>query len=780
MSTRHLPPTSGGRTFYPNSSNSANYRSASGSDRNSSVRNYPPTGARPQHFSRDGPPPRGMAGPLGDLEFSSYYRDRFGSHSPEEYKNLRLSHINPKIQNSDLRDILEKEFRRYGEMQVKIVPQGNSISDRLAYINFDRPDLARRARKNCLPKLSEILGRYLKVDPAGVIRDQDGRYVQDRASQLPPYPGGFPPPPGSGSRRTPSPPPPRAEFFESRRPTSRGGEHPTSRGGEHPTSRGGEHRFSSGGRDIDFFGGSGRQAAGGRHHPPQYHRSASGHNRPRERSSVSPPRRTIAERNGGGHPPVRPRSRSSTGPAHQVRVTSNSVSRSQQQSDLEYWKLKEDLEQGATRTLFVGNLPGNIRESELRRTFEKYGRVEDVDIKHPHEPSGAAYAFVMYQNMDQSQLAKYNLSDQLVAGQKCKIGYGKPTKSPRLWVGGLGPWTSLESLEKEFDRYGAIEKIEYSRGGNHAYVSFASIDAASEACQAMKGFPLGGRDRCIRVDFASMVQRSESSSEEEVVSSKPKKERRKRSRSKEPLTVPPPSKAHKRGPHTPPNSPPPSPKEALKTEAAAAPAPQNSTSEKPAAGQQHLSATNLTEIEQIRSACWTGALVLKKSAYPIRLYNLRGDDDLIDGLLRDSSQESVKLHVTQRLPFQQASPTDFQRYLEMTPTQAAFLLAGPNPNATAADLRLANSPTRPLKAFVHYLSEKSAAGVVSLTPGDGASATPVGLNSTGNVLYAFPRCELADNLLKELCPNLAVMRNCADDCLLAVLVRGAGKGTEGK
>ena len=33
-------------------------------------------------------------------EFSSYYRDRFGSHSPEEYKNLRLSHIDPKVVES--------------------------------------------------------------------------------------------------------------------------------------------------------------------------------------------------------------------------------------------------------------------------------------------------------------------------------------------------------------------------------------------------------------------------------------------------------------------------------------------------------------------------------------------------------------------------------------------------------------------------------------------------------------------------------------------------------
>lgn len=57
--------------------------------------------------------------------------------------------------------------------------------------------------------------------------------------------------------------------------------------------------------------------------------------------------------------------------------------------------MKED-DSDATRTLFVGNMPADIRESEIRRVFEKYGKVEDVDIKTPPE-TNAAYAFVLFQ-----------------------------------------------------------------------------------------------------------------------------------------------------------------------------------------------------------------------------------------------------------------------------------------------------------------------------------------------------------------------------------------------
>lgn len=53
---------------------------------------------------------------------------------------------------------------------------------------------------------------------------------------------------------------------------------------------------------------------------------------------------------------------------------------------------------------------------------------------------------------------------------KCQIGYGKSQKTARLYVGGLGAWTTPEMLMKEFDRYGAIEQLEYEIGDPCAYI----------------------------------------------------------------------------------------------------------------------------------------------------------------------------------------------------------------------------------------------------------------------------------------------------------------------
>lgn len=54
----------------------------------------------------------------------------------------------------------------------------------------------------------------------------------------------------------------------------------------------------------------------------------------------------------------------------------------------------------ATRTLFVGNLPGDVRESEIRRVFEIYGDVEEIDIKVLSD-NNAAYAFIQFKVISQ-------------------------------------------------------------------------------------------------------------------------------------------------------------------------------------------------------------------------------------------------------------------------------------------------------------------------------------------------------------------------------------------
>jgi RNA-binding protein 15 len=158
----------------------------------------------------------------------------------------------------------------------------------------------------------------------------------------------------------------------------------------------------------------------------------------------------------------------------------------------------------ATRTLFVGNLETSVSSQELRRAFEKFGVVLDVDIKRPARGQGNTYAFVKFADLDVAAKAKVDMQGEYIGRNRVKIGYGRSQQTTRLWVGGLGPWTSISELEREFDRFGAIRRIDYRKGDDHAYILYDSLDAASVAAREMRGFQMG--DRRLRIDFADKDQ----------------------------------------------------------------------------------------------------------------------------------------------------------------------------------------------------------------------------------------------------------------------------------
>merc|ERR1719211_894950 len=146
----------------------------------------------------------------------------------------------------------------------------------------------------------------------------------------------------------------------------------------------------------------------------------------------------------------------------------------------------------ATRTLFAGNLELNITDEEMMRIFSKYGRLVDIDVKRPPPGTGNAFAFMRFENLDQAATAKRELSGQYIGKFQCKIGYGKVVKTPKVWVGGLGPWCSLQMLEREFDRFGAMGRVDYCPGDSDATIQYDSIEAATAAVNQMRGAPLGG------------------------------------------------------------------------------------------------------------------------------------------------------------------------------------------------------------------------------------------------------------------------------------------------
>uniref|UniRef100_A0A0B6ZHT5 RNA-binding protein 15 n=1 Tax=Arion vulgaris TaxID=1028688 RepID=A0A0B6ZHT5_9EUPU len=472
----------------------------------------------------------------------------------------------------------------------------------------------------------------------------------------------------------------------------------------------------------------------------------------------------------------------------------------------------------ATRTLFVGNLDVNITDLDLRNIFGKFGLVEDVDVKRPVRNTGNAFAFVKYINLDFAHRAKVEMSGKYIGRFQCKIGYGKVTATTVVWIGGIGPWVTVETLEREFDRFGAIQHIEWPRNKNFAYVVYDSIDAAQEATQQMRGFPLGGPERRLRLDFGEKEHISRSHSLPDYIYPP----------AKDQVYCPPPElppAPWRDLPRAPPDGPdwqrdyrglPPDAyreggsrnddysydrgmeRRRERTPDYAKPPPYHASQRSPERGREYRDdrgppreedrriqdrreyrapsphedyinsqCRSLADLAKMLPVAWNGALILKSSAFATSMHVVSGDVTLVDILMRDpTSTECPVLKITQRLRLDQPKLEDVSRRIEAAgPRGHCILLAMPSslPNYEESVMSIQQ---RPLKNLVTYLKQKEAAGVISLPP------IPISGKKDIGVLHAFPPCDFGYNFLKNRASKLSP-ETTKEDHLVIVVVNGA-------
>lgn len=657
------------------------------------------------------------------------------------YKVLCVSALHPKASDEIIKDTLYREYKKFGDFSIKI---SHELDERVAYVCFRSVEDARDA-KHAKPRII-LYDKVALVDP--VYEPVRSEYRSRPRSITPPdyerpYSYAWSPAP---ERRRP-PPDDRAYGI--------------------PPSVPPHHR--------DFRPPMHEYPMAGPHGPPMHHRPPMHH----------PP-----------HPHYMPR-------PYMPRPHHPPFEKAENKKDkfpnyLHHVQPEDD--PLATRTLFAGNLEINISDEELRRIFGRYGIVEDIDIKRPPPGTGNAFAFVRYQTLDMAHRAKVELSGQYIGKFQCKIGYGKATPTTRIWVGGLGPWTSVAQLEREFDRFGAIKKIEYAKGEPHAYILYDSIDAAQAAVKEMRGFALGGPERRLRIDFADVgngqfrpktypapvgddgrpVEGYEAGYDggawdeggysygpgyrgrggrgrgrgmyrgvyhgsgdygrDEEWRRPPVdgdyESRVRRSGSREPGV----DRSRSRTPR----------RRSLDSDSDGSPR---------RTGGMLASARTLPEVVRKATTVWNGALILKNSLFPTKFHLTDGDNEIIESLMKDEDGKN-QLRITQRLRLDQPKLDDVQKRIATSSSHAIFLgVAGSTASITNED---ASIQTRPMRNLVSYLKQKEAAGVISLLNKE--------TEATG-VLYSFPPCEFSTELLKRTCHNLTE-EALKEDHLVIVVVRG--------
>jgi len=202
----------------------------------------------------------------------------------------------------------------------------------------------------------------------------------------------------------------------------------------------------------------------------------------------------------------------------------------------------------ASRKIFVGSLPPDITDGELRAEFAKYGQVEEIFIKPGCEPS-RQWAFVTLATPEQAQCAKDACDRVLVfpgSAKPCDVmlaknqgmfgqggasnespsrsfaqpdygrapapipayvggygvapTYGSITQAPpmapssgvkKIFVGSLPDGITDDELRAEFSKYGQVEdtflKPNCESGRQWAFVSFETAEQAFQAAEYSNG-----------------------------------------------------------------------------------------------------------------------------------------------------------------------------------------------------------------------------------------------------------------------------------------------------
>ena len=165
---------------------------------------------------------------------------------------------------------------------------------------------------------------------------------------------------------------------------------------------------------------------------------------------------------------------------------------------------KYDQDDPPSRMLLVSGLDNSITEQDLYAEFQRYASVMTIDIKVPRE--GPAFACVAFLNPDEAEKGMQGMQGKRIGENKVKIVYGTSPETACIWVGGLGKQTSLGSLENEFDRFGDIKKIDYSKGETFAYIVYSSSEGAKTAIKTLTGRCICGSSSPARFDYVEYDQ----------------------------------------------------------------------------------------------------------------------------------------------------------------------------------------------------------------------------------------------------------------------------------
>lgn len=178
------------------------------------------------------------------------------------------------------------------------------------------------------------------------------------------------------------------------------------------------------------------------------------------------------------------------------------------------------------RKIFVGGLSHETNDEHLKSYFEKFGEVENAELKvDPISQRSRGFGFVTFKDAATIKAVLEHTEGHTLQGKQIdpKQANPRPSKEPKIFVGGVDAATTEEDLKTHFSQFGPVKEVvlpfdPYKKQRRpYVFVTFETIEGSNAAiakpkqkigekeCDVNEATPqqdkMGGRGRGFRGGF---------------------------------------------------------------------------------------------------------------------------------------------------------------------------------------------------------------------------------------------------------------------------------------
>ena len=153
----------------------------------------------------------------------------------------------------------------------------------------------------------------------------------------------------------------------------------------------------------------------------------------------------------------------------------------------------------ATRVLFVGHLPYEVTQQELKDLFHPLGKVESIDVINIQKAS-ITNAYVKFFSITDAIFAKSHTNKRWYRGDTLQVHFSNRNPHAKVRISNLSGYEDMAKICSVLDNFGFIQNVDHNTGNDYGFVHFDSMNDAQTAVDTLSTFSLEKTNLSLQIE----------------------------------------------------------------------------------------------------------------------------------------------------------------------------------------------------------------------------------------------------------------------------------------